>query len=238
MASSKFPRLIFNSFKNIPEPTDYPHARTLRTGFWTKIKDAFSVIKGGWESSEAGDDLQMEKQAQPKLWRMGIYDYITLFIPFTLESLIPFSKVLFTPLRYVLSLATVLITLPVTYGVYAMAHKKAEETMADINKLELESELDSQKKMTCQKFRKLHHQDYENMMVNAVKKDGKYDLQFCAPDATPYRARSVDENTLQALRKLNIYQINQRVKAEPAREASFDSEFQGPGDYLGARTGY
>lgn len=78
--------MFFNPFKNrlrkIVETGSFPHARTLRTDFFQKVKDTFFIFAG---SLVPFGDKEVA----------GLFDYATLFIPRTFEFL-AMSLLLFT----------------------------------------------------------------------------------------------------------------------------------------------
>ena len=88
----------FNPFTDIIETSDFPHARTLRTGFYSKCCDAFSVIQGElsmyedylyWGQDPSmkygpgfGTDEDYRKFTQyTGAYHLGLYDYLTFMIP-------------------------------------------------------------------------------------------------------------------------------------------------------------
>lgn len=104
---------LFNPFKKIFETKQTPHARTLRTSLWQKFKDAYDSIHGEFFIKDKG--IERDKS------HFGLYDYATLFVPWLLEMVIPFSSLVFTPLRIVVSLLATVIASPVILAVQAVS---------------------------------------------------------------------------------------------------------------------
>jgi len=61
------PSLSLSPFAGIIETQKYPHARTRRTSFSQKLFDCFCVVAGAPHSVP---------------WHLGLFDYLTLFIPY------------------------------------------------------------------------------------------------------------------------------------------------------------
>ena len=110
----------FNPFAELFEGTTYPHARTLRNGFFKKLRDAFYVFAGRF-----GKGINTH---------IGLLDYFTLGIPLAITEfskwcmanisksvvavifIIPTTllRALTYPARYISAAALTIATLPVT----------------------------------------------------------------------------------------------------------------------------
>ena len=77
---------LFNSFHFIKETNASPHALTLRSSLWEKLKDTFWVL--------SSDNLFFKREATQKLG-FGVLDWLTLGIPklLLMVSIVAFYKI-------------------------------------------------------------------------------------------------------------------------------------------------
>lgn len=70
-------RNFFNPFIELLETREYRYARILRSSFWTKIKDTFSIFLGT-------EDYDREQAKN----HLGLFDYLTLGIPYFISRVL------------------------------------------------------------------------------------------------------------------------------------------------------
>lgn len=125
---------LFNPFSFITETSMFPHARTLRTSFWHKIKDTWKVIAGerqwGINISRPGlldfSGLLVEAGLARGLWRLGALTRGTkgLLPKFLFGVLTGFMAAITLPLtgvRMAVALAMTLTALPIVGLVHLVA---------------------------------------------------------------------------------------------------------------------
>jgi hypothetical protein len=106
---------LINPFRGITETSTSPHARTLRTGLWQKIKDTFFVFAGDFDISNRHQGIHV-----------GLFDYPLLGIFFVLQGfLIAFIRneieVKNPILRGILGFFLVVLNIPLMTARYATA---------------------------------------------------------------------------------------------------------------------
>ncbi len=69
-----------NVFAFLREHRNAPNARTLRSDYWGKLEDAFKAFNGNVSYTADNSDLTLNT--------VGIFDFLTLFIPFAITRLL------------------------------------------------------------------------------------------------------------------------------------------------------
>lgn len=97
---------VFNPFRPIIETDASPHARTLRTSFKQKLKDAFFTIAGSKNIVAEFTTIENAPHYKPHI---GFFDFVTLFIPLIIEAL---TIILWRKENYPVSITLGLIAIP------------------------------------------------------------------------------------------------------------------------------
>ena len=184
---------LLNPFYGIIETDTYPHARTLRTGLWQKIKDTFFVFAG---------DFDLESKTFKKL-HPGLLDYLFIGASFCLPILLVglireeikiqnkalrtiaifFVGIIAIPLliaKYIIAAVLTYLSLPIVMGVHLISLVMASKMKERILNMPLLPRLKKHRTINGYLRNGKKDNDIENVeIINIVLAEKKLTLNFC-----------------------------------------------------------
>ncbi|KTC68901.1 hypothetical protein Lbir_2434 [Legionella birminghamensis] len=149
---------FFNPFSGIREAKHTPHARALRTSLRQKVKDTYFIFAGNEN-------------------HVGIYDYVSLFIPRLFENVLPWrGAVFFYALRAIVSGAATALFFPIVLIVHSVAALIAanyKKRAMELRGYEIDSrhENGQMHNLSCAEFLAKNQLDVEDIQVTVEALD-------------------------------------------------------------------